>query len=239
MDTAMGQSFQDFFASLPPALTRRGEKRASDAVLGKRVRAELALAVERGVFPTGTAFSVRFSGHGTLVVGIVTWSGSVFTDAYTEYIMDPTMPDPTLNYGMPGLPRLEANSRLAPPLATALRHAREIANRHNYDNSDSRSDHFDSGYSLDVQADVVEALCHRGMRTEADPKFAALQDKALAVAATLGPKVVRSVCGRAGIRGASEWSLNRLMKIAERADGRPMAYDKRRGGWYPSTGGAQ
>lgn len=221
----MGQSISEFLGTLPEPLTRLGPNRANDAVLGKRVRAELELATERGVFPADTRFSVRFSCHSSMTVEIVAWAGAVFTPEYTLYIIDPA-------HGTSDNPQM-ANGHLTPALIKALADATAIADRHNYNRSDSRVDYFDRGYYLDVTAMTVEALSHRGILCDVNPDFAALRDRASEAARALGPKVVRSVCGRVGFEGASEWNLKRLVKIAERANGKPVMYDKRRNGWFP------
>lgn len=229
----MAKSFQEFASGLAAPLSLLGAKPSSLPIIARRVRTDLALAVEHGVFPAGTRFSVRMPSHGSLTVGIVEWRGAVFTREYTEYIMDPTVADPTVAYGTPGCPRLEANSRLDPELRASLRNVESIANRHNFNHSDTRSDYFNYGYSLTVQADVVEAISHASLRTESDPQLAALREQAADAARALGDKVVRSICGRAGLAGASEWAIERLMRVARRAGGKPVAYDKRRNGWFP------
>lgn len=255
----MGQSLQEFLSGLPPALSRLGTRDAerpelctilpesgdpariyaswrgyaSDTMIAQTIRAELAQAVTCGVFAADTEFSTRVVHRSAINVDIVRWPGAVFTPQFTEYIMDPTMPDPTLD----GPPRLVANSRLAPELAHAIADATAIANRHNYNRSDISTGYFDYGYSLNVSADPVEAISRTQIAAEANPEFAALRQRAIEAAAVLGPKVVRSLCGRAGLAGAGDWTLKRLLAVAKRADGRPVEYDKRRRGWFPVSGG--
>lgn len=225
----MGQSFQEFGASLPAPLTLLGERATTVALVAKRVRAELAIAVERGIFPDAIRFSVRLPSHGSITVEIVAWPGAVFTPEYSEYIMDPTVGDPRVR----GDNRMQSDSHLAPELKTAITHATAIADRHNYNHSDIASDYFNYGYSLTVSAGHVESIVHRTLRAESDPRFAALQAKAADAALALGDKAVRSICGRVGLEGASEWTMQRLARIADRAAGRPVEYDKKRRGWFP------
>lgn len=52
-------------------------------------------------------------------------------------------------------------------------------------------------------------------------------------ATRLGPKAVRSICGKLGVAHCSQWALESLLKLDARAGGKPVAYDKRRRGWFP------
>ncbi len=213
-----------FLASLPPALALR--ETASFADVAPRVRADLALAIKNGVIPT-LKVSVRSPHHGSLKVEITEWSGAVFSDRYTEALMDHangTAPDRGLR-----------RSHLAPALLDALDRIERIAQRHNYDNSRIEVDHFDVGYYLTVTASAVEALAAQAIRAEMDPAFVALQGRAKEAAAKVGPACTKATLGRGGLDAANEWALNRLIKLAARSNGRPLVYDKQRRGWVADT----
>jgi len=217
---------EDFIASLAPVLTRQGRERASDVTLAKRIRSELQLAVTRGVFPEGTKFSVRIEHHSSLAVEIVEWhGGALYNDDYTTHLMDPSAPEPQY--------RGRANSHFSLAMSETLRAAEAIADRHNYDKSDLQTDYFNVGYYLTVECRALEAATRASIAAEINPGFAELREAARLAAAAVGPKVTKAVLGRAGLEGASEYSLKYLVKVAARAAGRPLAYDKKRRGWFP------
>lgn len=228
--TSAGQTMtttKDFIASLPPALTRRGSERASDATLAKRIRNELQLAVTRGVFPEDTRFSVRIEHHSSLTVEIVEWhGGALYNDEYTTHLMDPSAPEHQ-HRGR------GANSHFSPAMGETLRSAEAIADRHNYDESDLQADYFNVGYYLTVGCRALEAATRASIAAEINPGFAELREAARLAAAAVGPKVTKSLLGRSGLEGASEYRLKCLVKVAARAAGRPLAYDKKRRGWFP------
>jgi hypothetical protein len=122
-----------------------------------------------------------------------------------------------------------------PALNAAVELLGHLANRHNFDESDSMTDYFHVGYYLDVDAKPAERAARDGVEQERDPQYAELCRRARVAAAAVGDKVVRSVCGRHGLSGAGKWSMERLIKIADAANGRPLTYDKRRSRWVPTT----
>lgn len=226
----------DFLATLPAPLVLRGAGAyVSDATLAKRIRNEIALAVKAGALPKGIKVSARCNPgghHRSLTVEVIAWEGAVFCDSYVEHLLSGSK---DMWDGPPVYGRRRSDARLAPALQEALALIEQIADRHNYDNSRIEVDYFDVGYYLTVKASKVESTARSGIESERDPAFADLKAKATAAAAKLGPKVVRSVCGRAGIDGAGSWCLEKLIKLAERADGRPLTYDKRRGAWLVAS----
>lgn len=104
--------------------------------------------------------------------------------------------------------------------------------------SDLSTDYFDVGYYLTVTAGTVESAAAQGIKLESDPTYRALVDRAMKAAKAVGPKAVKAICGSRGIEACGEWSLERLIKVADRANGRPVAFDKRRRGWFPVAEGA-
>lgn len=252
----------DFLGSLPAPIDCHGA--ISDTVLAKQMRDELALAVTAGVFPAGTRFSVRKWHHASFYVEIVEWVGAVFTPHYTEWRMDREA-DPsaknrhgyiTEQYKAPDqaensslvwrdggwLSRYDV--RCTDALNDAVKTADVITDRHNYDNSDSQTDHFDYGYSLSVGARMVIDASEQGIAMEADPAMAEIARRAAVAAKALGPACTKALLGRRGLVGAHSSSLEHLIKLADKANGRPVMYDKRRRSWivdksvYPADGGS-
>jgi hypothetical protein len=218
----MAISLPEFLESLGAPLTRHYTPGpyADDVTLAKRMRAELAQAVKAGLFPVDTRHSVRINHHASLTVEIISWSGPVFTHEAIEEIMDPTVKHAAAPYRGRCY-----DDRLVDALNEAVRTTETIVARHNYDNSDSMTDHFDVGYYLTVSASAVIRTAEIGIRLESDPGFADLMIEARAAATALGPKVVKSVCG-GKLDKCGRFSLERLVKMAKLADGRPLVYDK-------------
>jgi len=221
-----------FFASLPPALSRRGPHAVNTQVIARRIRADLAAAIDAGVLPAGTKFSIRTE-HNHIYVDITEWrQGAVFVDKYVEHLMDPSIKwDP--DYRSRDYEERRHDARLVPALNKALAIIDKIVNLHNYDNSDSMRDHFDVGYYSTVSAEPVIRAAETGIQSESSPKFAALLARGQEASKALGPAATKSICGSSNLTSASEWCLERLIKVAARAGGRPVAYDKKRGGWFP------
>ena len=209
--------------------TARVQKRTTVAV-GSSATFDLASAGTAGVFPEDTAFRVRVDHHSSIRVDITTWHGAVYSDPYMEHLMDPGVPDPTNDTRQPPSARIH---RHAARLVTAIADTEAIADRHNYDNSDTMADLFDVGYYLHVGAGPVEAYARQAIELERDPGFRALYASALAVVPLLGDRCVASVCGESGLMGATKHECERMVRIAARAAGRPVAYDRRRHGWFP------
>jgi hypothetical protein len=227
-----------FMGDLPEAMDCHGGY--DDTKLTKLVRDEIALAVKTGLLPVGTKVSVRKNHYRSFTVDIVEWKeGAVFCDDYTAHLLDPTGTDWDRDARHQDLVRDAGNWRHAgrpeytPALRGAVRICERIADRHNYNNSDPQTDYFDVGYYLDVEARTVEANARTGIAMESDPAYRALLADAMIAAKALGSACVKSVCGRRGINGCGKWSLEALIKVAARANGRPVAYDKRRRAWLP------
>jgi hypothetical protein len=223
----MAISFPEFLETLAPALTRdyTPGPYADDVTLAKRIRVELAQAVKLGLLPVDTRHSVRINHHASLTVEIIAWSGPVFTPEYTEELMDPSV-----KRDVPSRWTRGGDDRLVDALNEAVRITRDIAERHNYDRSDSMTDHFDVGYYLTVHASTVTSTAEAGIRAESEPGFADLLVEARAAAKALGPKVVKSICGRK-IESCGRYSLERLVKVAKNANGRPLVYSKHQARW--------
>ena len=247
----MGQAtLSDYLSGLPPPFDTRGGY--DGAALSKVIRADLAGAVDAGVLPAGTKFSVRLWHHHSFIVEIVAWDGAVFTPHYTEWRMERETnpaskdrhgnirdhyqaPDQADNSnlvwrgerGWVGVYDVRCTDALNGAVATANR----IANRHNWDESDSQADYFRYGYSLNVHARSVEYAAEQGIAMESDPAMQDLARRAALAANALGAACVKSYCGRRGLAGADADTMRRLIALADKANGRPVMYDKRRRGW--------
>lgn len=218
----MGITLDEFIATLPPALTRSGPARADDVTLAKAIRADLKALATSGLIPVETTFSVRINHYASLHVEFTAWPGQFWAGTHIVSLMDPRVPEPEWRIG-------QRFVRFTPEFAAAFRAVERIVNRHNYDRSDTMTDHFDVGYYMTVSSGLLEAVATTQLKVETDPKFAALYNDGVAAATSLGDKVVKAVCGGRSIAGATEWQLHRLVKMADCADGRPVKYDKRRG----------
>jgi len=210
----------EFLTSLPAPLTREGQGAATVTQVAARVRQELALAVRRGVIPAGTEFSVRALHHTSLDVRVTAWTGAVFVEEYIPAILAPASKSAQDD---------SRAARLTPELQAALVLVEHIADRHNYDRSDLMTDYHSVGYYLSVGADPVESTAKHTIRVARDPEFATLVSCAREAAQAIGPKAARAIFGSHGIESACEWTLGRAIKMAVRAGGKPMAYDRRRG----------
>ena len=95
-------------------------------------------------------------------------------------------------------------------------------------------------YYLSVDAHPLESGAERGVRLQFDAAFKELCERAQRAAEALGPRVTESVIGRQTLEHtSSEFSLKQLIAMADRANGRPLVYDKRRKTWIiDDTGGA-
>ena len=211
----------EFLSTLPPALTRRGPARADDKTLAQTIRRDVALAADTGVVPPECKFSVRISHHGSLIVEFMAWPGSLWVDDYVVHLMDPTTPNPERSDI-----RFE---RYTPEFLAARAAITQIANRHNYDRSDTMTDYFDVGYYLDVTCVTVASVAEAAIRRETDQQFAELYRAGCEAARVIGPKATAAACGRAGLEGASAWVLANLIRLAKRSGGVPLQYNKRRG----------
>ena len=233
---------KQFLLSLPEPLSRRGQNYSSTAQVAKRIREEIALAVNAGVLPDGTKVSIR-TDHNSMWIGVSAWRGAVFTDKFVEHLMDPNgspWDREKQEYHRGGGDGSEGyderrrwDARLSGDLNKALAFIEKLAHRHNYDNSDSQSDHFDVGYYLHVDARPVEDVAKNSIELESDKDYRALMEKARVAAKAVGPACTKAICGDAGLTKADKSCIERLIKIADRANGRPVAFDKRRRGWYP------
>jgi hypothetical protein len=122
-------------------------------------------------------------------------------------------------------------------LNDALHTAELIADRHNFNESRIEEDYFHVGYYLTVNANHVRRVVQHALAFEFDPAFRALFEKAAEAARTLPKNVVKAECGKAGVEFMSKWTCERILKLAERANGRPLVYDKRRGTLGAGEGG--
>ena len=221
----------EFLKSLPPPLHRRGAGSSSVPEVAKTIRREVEAAVAAGALPLGTKVSVT-SDHNSIRVEVTRWEGEVFSKAYTEHLMDPkTSWDP--EYRTEGGRARDA--RLSKPLQDALAFIERLADRHNYHNSDTMTDFFDEGYYLSVGAGPVENIAQTAIKTESSKEFRALMDQARDAAAALGPAATKSICGDKDLMHADEYCIKKLLKLAERAAGRPVVHDPRRG-WIVDDG---
>jgi hypothetical protein len=225
----------EFLASLPAPLARRGADYANDVTLAKRIRAELAQAVKAGVIKAGTEFSVRINHHSSLTVEIVNWADAVWHPAFElllqlEMVGQGSTRDFCRRNERPyGVRNWDA--QYSDALNEALHVAELIADRHNFNESRIEEDYFHVGYYLTVNANHVRRVVQHAMAFEFDPAFRALFERAAEAARTLPKNVIKAECGKAGIEFMNKWTCERILKLAERANGRPLVYDKRRGRW--------
>lgn len=227
-----------FLASLPPAHTRRGPSSVGTGVIAKTIKAEVAQAAAAGALPHGTKVSAS-TDHNSINVRVTAWEGAVFSDKYIEHLMDPTGTawdrDEQESYRRGGnYEESGFDPRLTSSLNRALQTIEKIANRHNYNNSDIQSDYFDVGYYLNVSARPVEDLAANAIKLESNKEFGKLIEQGRIAAKAVGAAATAAICGHTDLRMADAYCIERLIKLADRAKGRPVAYDKRRRGWYPA-----
>lgn len=238
-----------FLSTLPAALdTEHGYVAAK--VVAAAVRRDLDLAITAGVIPAGARFHVR-SERKSINVDLIAWVGSPLRAIYEEALMQHLATQVELGHKrdlnisaklwdrdalhaqLRSYDRRHLDVRLSDAVNDAANLAEVIANRHNYDKSDTQTDYFDVGYYLSCDAHDLAADAERGIRLAIDPAFRDLSDRATAAADRLGEKCVRSICGNGGVAGCCEYSMEQLLRVDVRAAGRPVAYDKRRRAWLP------
>jgi hypothetical protein len=195
----------EFLASLPAPLSRRGADYASDVVLAKRIRAELAQAVKVGAIAAHTEFSVRINHHSSLTVEIVRWgSAAVFHPRFESLLMAEACGSGSTSdfdrrserpYGA-----LSWHAELSDELNTAVHTAELIADRHNFNESRIEVDYFHVGYYLTVNANHVRKVAQHGIALEMDSSFRALFERAHEAARSLPKNVIKAECGKAGVR---------------------------------------
>lgn len=229
-----------------PKLSREGAEAVAPGEIVKRIRVELKAAQAAGVIPAFCKFSVRKPDYKSIDVELTYWEGQVFSDEYQEHVMAQMRKNAglTVEAGVERFtdadfePGIRGHHIALPKLAIELRGVRiaieRIADRHNYNRSDLQTDYHDVGYWLDCSIRTVEYRAERGLRLECDPKFAKLAEDTHRAIESLHPdtraKIVESVFFH-GVESATEWDMARMIKIADRAKGRPMAYCKRQRGW--------
>lgn len=222
----------EFLASLPPPIPSEGPYVPLSTIV-KTVRSELKQAIEAGALPAGTKVSVR-TDHNSIYVAISGWAGNPFSREYTEHLMDPsgTPWEPgTRGYG------LHEDPSYTPELNAALQLIEKIAGRHNWREHDPYADYGGrSRYYLTVDARGVEGAARTGIEMEANKGFSDLMVRGQEAARAVGPAATKSICGTPNLSRASEWCLKQLIRVAERAAGRPVQYDKSRRGWFPAEG---
>lgn len=209
----------------------------STSVIAKTIKDEVAQAVSAGALPHGTKVGAS-TDHNSINVKVTAWEGAVFSDKFTEYLMDPKGTkwdrDEQESYRRSGnFEESRFDPRLTSSLNRALQTIEKLADRHNYNNSDTQSDYWDVGYFLHVDARPVEDLAETAIKLESNKEFGKLLEQGLIAAKAVGPKATAAICGHADLRMADTYCIERLIKLAERAKGRPVEYDKRRRGWYP------
>lgn len=233
------ERFEAFAATLEPAIDLYGHcERRKEAFA--RIRTEIKAAQTAGLIPAFCKFSIR-TDHNSLDIDLTAWEGKVFSDEYTEFLLAKYQPtgEPSkyserdfetfnkpidIETGRPW-----ATPKLVPQLEDVRAFVTLIADRHNYDKSDRMADYTNVGFYLDVKISGIEAAAENALRLEADPAFAELHARAVAAFASLHPDCRY----RAKIGGVevNEWAMKGLIKMAERAKGRPLVYDKRRRGF--------
>lgn len=235
MPEHLREAWEAFEKTLKPAIDLEGHSERRKEAFAQ-VRAELKQAQKHGIIPAFCKFSVR-TDHNSLNVDLVQWEGRVFSDEYTEHLMASYARSETVSRFRDE--DFDCRSghlpRLVPKLEDVGTIAAQIANRHNFDRSDSMTDYFHCGYYLDVSTRDVETAAERAIQLECDPDTAKLYSEAVSAINSLHPscreKICDSVFGRRGFESAGEWGWKSIIKLAERAQGRPMAYCKRSRGW--------
>lgn len=230
----------EFLASLPAAVDLN-HRDGTPAMAVDAIRRDLKLAVKAGLIPSAAKFSVTRRDYKSISVHLTAWSGAVLVDGFVAVCIEsyvagldhvsPEASEPFRTRLGRFTRRQSQDGRLTDEINAVMWLVERIADRHNYDNSDYMSDYVNVGYYLHVDADPVMALAQRGIRQEASEAYRALLARAQVAAAQLGPKAVKSICGNGGADNCSDWALDKLIKMAERAAGRPVAYDKKRGAW--------
>ena len=218
----------EYLASLPPPLDLQGNDAPSEAMILQRIRDEVNGAAKAGAVPAGTKFGVRKRHYKAFTVEITEWPGAVLSEGYQEHLLDPK--------GTPWNPRYDRafDAMLSPELNDALKLIERIAERHNYtDRTDPYADYSRSGYYMTVTANPVIAAARQGLALESNKEFSKLFERAKVAAKALGPAATKSVCGKKSLERAGDYCLGQLIKLAERAGGRPVKYDKRMGAWLP------
>jgi len=247
----------EYLASLPAPLDRKNGASVKDCV--KRIREELAGALKCGALPKGTKLSIRNTDYNVIHVDIVEWShDGGLHPSYVDYLMECVTSEiearkkgvehPERNRkswdgedrfrGDWSRRRRAYNVRGTDALNDALALCWDIADRHNYDNSDAMTDYFDVGYYLHVEARTVISTGEHGIRMELDTEFCTLVQRGIEASKRLGPKVTASVCGRQHVEHCSEWKIEELLRLDERAQGRTLVYDKKRRGWFVESSAA-
>lgn len=220
----MGHTISEFLSTLPEPLKLRGTNPdgtyTSVSQAREQIRKDLSAAIKAGVLGGTEKVSVR-GDHNSVTVEIVAWSGRIFCDEYQAHLMDPTSKwDPDAAWAerrsRGDISRRFGGEKVGDELAAALAVIEKIANRHNYDNSRIEVDYFDVGYYLHVSARTVEANAEAAIRMEGNPALAALLRKAKIAGDAVGKACCKSILGRAGIDGSSEWGLSSLIRLAIR-----------------------
>lgn len=241
--TDLAECTAAFLAEIPAALDLYGTD-ATPAMAVDALRRDLKLAITAGLIPAHAKWSIRRDGYKSIHVDLRGWSGQVLNDTYLAH----HMAELTKDRGAEPIPfdperltfrrREGQDARLTDEINRVMALVGTLAGRHNFDHSDSMVDHFHVGYYLTVSARDVIAAAELGVRLECDRTFAALVQNARLAARRLGAKVERSYCGRHGIDGCGEYTLNRLVELDRTINGadpstpaKPVTYDKRRGRW--------
>lgn len=240
-----------FLASLPAAIDLEHGRDASDgrrfepSEVATAIRRDLKLAVKAGLIPRHAKFSVTRDGYKSINVELTAWQGAVlhagYIELYMEALTNGLKDGPTAEQMNPIMSRLGfewnrregTDARMTDEINDVMWLVDRIVGRHNYDNSDSMVDHFDVGYYETISARGLISLAENGLKLELDPATRELLRRAHDAANRVGPKVVRSICGKGGVDVGDEYAITRLLKLDATANGRPLVYNGR--GWVVDT----
>lgn len=232
---SLSDAATEFLAALPPALVART---VPCTEIRKQVRKDLAAATAAGVIPDAAAFSVR-GDHNSITVEITAWPGCPLNTAYTEAVIAQASGDTSLmatwdrDHDLDWRGRARRTDRLEVTTAVndVLALLEVLVNRHNYNNSDTQTDHFDVGYYDSISATSLIDMARQAIAEECTPGLAAKRQAAIEAAGRLGAKATAAICGRAGVKHCNEFSLDQLLKLDATAAGRPVVYDRMRRRW--------
>lgn len=232
----------EFLAALPAAI-ELNHRDATPVQVVDAIRRDLKLAVKVGLIPAHAKFSVRREDYKSIYIDLSAWHGQVLTDDYFGACVNHIVVGSSKNGAMPGAElrdgrrtrRQSQDGRVVDAINDVMYLVERLADRHNYDNSDTMTDYYDVGYYLHVSARSVIVLSERGVRQECDPAYRELLTRAGIAARRIGAKATRSICGKGGVENCSDWTLDRLIKLDEHAAGRPLVYDKQRASWVVAS----
>lgn len=239
LDMTASVTAAEFLAALPAAINLQSRE-GSPLQVPDAIRRDLKLAVKVGLIPAHAKFSVTRRDYKSITAELTAWHGQVlsteYVESYMEHVAAKKQPHRTFVWEGSRDRRYSWESRAVDARVTSeindvMKLVEQIADRHNYDKSDSMVDHFDTGYYLHVGCGPALETALEGLRAEVDVAFATLTAAAHAAAARLGAKIVKSICGKGGLATAGEWALGRLVDLDKNAKGRPLTFCKQRRRW--------